>query len=496
MSTEARKQQLDVSYRDFVKIVWDAEPGLYRCPRANAQRQPSWWNDDCFDAMVARNAAWRQRNRFPELDSNFRAARNHFHRVFHRAKTAFWSNWLQRVERMCPRANSCRVAPRLSPSAQATPHERDDCVHQWRQHFQEASSLSAVSFDRRHHARVCHRVRRIRETREAPHDTHSHLDAPFTREELQAALRQCAQEKSPGCDNIPYKALCADIPWWQHAILQYLELCRSYSCVPSLWKHGIVIPMAKQLDASKRDDYRPITLTSCFAKILERMILNRIRPLVDPQLDDSQAGFRWGSDVQVYALLETIRLRQGSATYCAFLDIRKAFDVAWREGALLKLHRAGVTGDLWHLVDDFVTGRSAAVRVDSCLSDVWSVDDGVGQGAVVSGFLFNLLINGLAAAIKKACQGVTCGSEPNAPRVQVLLYADDIVILCDKPIDLQRALDAANAWTEAWRFHFSVGPTKSAVMVFGRGRVAIPPFPRWHTRPAPCVSVYLPGGYN
>ena len=27
-----------------------------------------------------------------------------------------------------------------------------------------------------------------------------------------------------------------------------------------------------------------------------------------------------------------------------------------------------------------------------------------------------------------------------------------------------------------WRFHFSVGPTKSAVMVFGRGRMAIPPF--------------------
>ena len=112
MSTEARRQQLDVSYRDFLKIVWDAEPGLYRCPRANAQRQPSWWNDDCFDAMVARNAAWRQRNRFPELDSNFRAARNHFYRVFRRAKTAFWSNWLQPVERMCPRANSCRVAPR------------------------------------------------------------------------------------------------------------------------------------------------------------------------------------------------------------------------------------------------------------------------------------------------------------------------------------------------------------------------------------------------
>ena len=81
-----------------------------------------------------------------------------------------------------------------------------------------------------------------------------------------------------------------------------------------MWKHGIVIPLAKAPDATHRNEYRPITLTSCFAKTLERMILNCIKPLVDPQLDDCQAGFRYGSDVhvQVYALLETIKLRQDS----------------------------------------------------------------------------------------------------------------------------------------------------------------------------------------
>ena len=50
--------------------------------------------------------------------------------------------------------NSCRVAPRLSPSAPATPHDRDDCTRQWRQHFQEASSLSADSYHR-HQTRFC-----------------------------------------------------------------------------------------------------------------------------------------------------------------------------------------------------------------------------------------------------------------------------------------------------------------------------------------------------
>ena len=163
-------------------------------------------------------------------------------------------------------------------------------------------------------------------------------------------------------------------------------------------------------------------------------------------------------------------MRKNSRTFCAFLDFRKAFDVAWRDGALLKLYRAGIPIHLWHLVDDLVSDRTAAVRIGSCASDSWDVESGVGQGAVLSGFLFNLLINGLAAVIKRACGGVSCGPDRGAPRLQVLLYADDIVILSDSPADLQRGFDAARDWANAWRFHFSIGPNKSAFVVFGRRR--------------------------
>jgi len=102
-----------------------------------------------------------------------------------------------------------------------------------------------------------------------------------------------------------------------------------------------------------------------------------------------------------------------------------------------------------------------------------------------------VLINGLAAAIKRACRGVVCGSEHVAPRVHVLLYANDIVIFSDNADDLQRALDAAYAWANAWRFHFGVGPTKSAFVVFGRNRAGVHRF-RFHVgEPVlPRVSTY------
>ena len=45
------------------------------------------------------------------------------------------------------------------------------------------------------------------------------------------------------------------------------------------------------------------------------------------------------------------------------LSIRKAFDAAWREGFLVRLWHAGLPPNLWLLDDDFISARTASVRV-------------------------------------------------------------------------------------------------------------------------------------
>ena len=432
-----------------------------------------------MNALLARNAAWRERRRHPSpaTDTTFRVARNRFHRVVRNAKRWFWSSWLNDPEILastCPREaarvvrrrfrrNTARVAPSLCPQPSAPPDQQQACIDEWCVHFQVASSQGIDNFDRRHFARVRRRVQHIRNNRTANSDA----GQPFTLEELQRALDHCSSGKAPGVDNILYEAFCIDLPWWKEAMLQFLEVCRVLCCVPAMWKHGILIPFPKHDQSSAdRDSYRPITLTCCVAKILERMVLNRLHPVVDLRLDECQAGFRTGFDFPAYALLETLHLRKHTRTYCAFLDIRKTFDVAWRDGAMLRLFRAGVSGGLWHLIDDLVSHRTAAVRVSSRFSDSWDVENGIGQGAILSGFLFNVLVTGLAAEIRRVCNGVTCAGRAGSMQVQLLMYADDVVIVSDDPTALQRALDVAAVWARSWRFNFAVGPPKTAVMCF------------------------------
>ena len=104
-------------------------------------------------------------------------------------------------------------------------------------------------------------------------------------------------------------------------------------------------------------------MTCCVAKILERMVLNRWHPLADPRLHERQCGLRTGSDFPACSILETLNLRRHTRTYCVLFDMRKAFDVAWCDGAMLRLYCAGVHSGRWHLIDDFVNGYRPVVAI-------------------------------------------------------------------------------------------------------------------------------------
>ena len=61
---------------------------------------------------------------------------------------------------------------------------------------------------------------------------------------------------------------------------------------PEQWSIMNIIPFPKSGDLSKGGNYRGISICSLVGKTYNRMILNRIRPVIDPQLRVNQNGFR------------------------------------------------------------------------------------------------------------------------------------------------------------------------------------------------------------
>ena len=64
--------------------------------------------------------------------------------------------------------------------------------------------------------------------------------------------------------------------------------------IPLEWKEGLLIKIPKKGDLGLCSNYRGITLLSVPGKVLNRIILERLKGPVDHTLRDHQAGFRPG----------------------------------------------------------------------------------------------------------------------------------------------------------------------------------------------------------
>ena len=113
------------------------------------------------------------------------------------------------------------------------------------------------------------------------------------------------------------------------ATIGYMQQDIRWGC-SNIWKQGCILPFPKKGNLAYTDNYKGITLTAVATKTYHKMLLNRIRPHVDPLLCKNQNGFRTKrtTTAQILALgrlIEGVKSKQLPAII-TFIDFRKAFD--------------------------------------------------------------------------------------------------------------------------------------------------------------------------
>jgi len=172
------------------------------------------------------------------------------------------------------------------------------------------------------------------------------LNVAFTSAELDAALGLVRKNKTPGGDRIVYELLQRLPETAKRTLLRLYNLVWSTGSVPKPWRHAIVIPILKNgKDPKNAASYRPISLTSCLCKTMERMVANRLTWYIEKHglMSSVQSGFRRHRSTidQIARLHDTIvkRLNTKGHVLAVFLDMEKAFDMVWRKGLMIKLKR-------------------------------------------------------------------------------------------------------------------------------------------------------------
>ena len=288
-------------------------------------------------------------------------------------------------------------------------------------------------------------------------------NVPIRRVELDAALSALKKNSCPGPDDI-HNQMLKNLPEEaKDMLLDFLNKVFLEGDFPEDWRLAHVIPLLKEgKDPLDPGSYRPISLTSCLCKLLEKIMDIRFMWFLAQQqvIDPVQCGGLKGKGTIdcLVALENEIHeaFLKNRLLVSLFIDLEKAYQTAWQYLVLKELHEAGLRGNLGRFISEFMRDRKFQVRVGNKLSSVHNLDLGVPQGSVLSVKLFLIAVNTVIRFIPDT--------------ISRSIYVDDfrLSIAVEDLARAKRAFDGVCKKLQVWMkvTGFRISLTKTKVVVF------------------------------
>ena len=235
--------------------------------------------------------------------------------------------------------------------------------------------------------------------------------SPVDESEITKEIQNLKVKKSPGNDDIRPGIIKTSCSILTRPLTHVFNVSFSSGIMPDIWNIAKVIPIFKCGERNLPGNYRPISLLSCFEKILERRIISFLEK--HSILYKLQFGFREGHST-THALLELLEelysnLDQGNTCLGIFFDLTKAFDIIDHDILLYKLQHYGFRGKIHEWFASYLKNRKQFTFVNGEKSTMGQITKGVPQGSVLGPILFTVYVNDM----------------PNSTKLIPRLFADD-----------------------------------------------------------------------
>ena len=195
----------------------------------------------------------------------------------------------------------------------------------------------------------------------------------FTTDEIENVL-QLLDVKAKGPDkigNLLLKSLSKSLP---KSLNLLFNLIANKARFPEKWKVSEIAPILKDGDKQDVSNYRPISLLSTVSKLLEKLIFEKLTPIVYPTLASVQHSFRPKRST-ITNLIEYLHeidscLESENCSYLNifYIDFEKAFDKVTHELLIQKLAALGIGGNCLNLLRSYLYKRKQTVRLNDTVS--------------------------------------------------------------------------------------------------------------------------------
>ena len=154
----------------------------------------------------------------------------------------------------------------------------------------------------------------------------------------------------------------------------FFNLVLNNASIPEIWCKGVIFPIYKQKgDINNPDNYRGITILSCFGKLFTAILNTRLNIFLESSgiLGEEQAGFRKKCSIvdHIFTLkmLVDFYLHKNKKLYCSFIDYRKAFDSVHRLALWKKLLQNNIDGKVFKVIYSLYDKAKSCVCSSQCL---------------------------------------------------------------------------------------------------------------------------------
>jgi hypothetical protein len=282
-------------------------------------------------------------------------------------------------------------------------------------------------------------------------------------DELDAVLKNVKKGKAGGMDEIFPDCIIYGWEQLSKATLELFNKIIEEVRIPSDWTNAMVIPFYKN-KGSPTDikNYRPISLTSTFRRLFEKVLLKRCQK-VNNMLLQEQAGFQKGrSTLDQCFILDKI-LKTGDKT-AILLDLKAAYDLVNRKKLWAILKRDFNMDDhMIRLIQSLFDQNKSILTIKGNKGQPVLNKRGLLQGSCLSPLLFNCYINVLGKRLNEGPR-----IEFQGKKLNHLMFADDTVLFGTTKSDLEQLLMICEDWSKEYGMEFS--PTKCITLNAGPDR--------------------------
>ena len=223
------------------------------------------------------------------------------------------------------------------------------------------------------------------------------LGSPIREDEMDDAIKSIRNGKAAGIDGIYPDMITHLGPKAREWLAKAMTDVGNKGNYPHIWKQARVIAILKPgKPATDPSSYRPISLLCCLYKLLERILLTRLTPYMEPQIPIEQAGFRQqrSTTEQVIALTSLIEtgFERNDKTGAVLIDLSAAYDTVWTGGLMLKLAKIIPCRKTLRLLSTMTGTRHFHVILGGSPNKTRKLKNGVPQGSVLAPALFSIYI--------------------------------------------------------------------------------------------------------